>query len=248
MILSLARFFRLLIGILDLVLLTLILYPLSFLPKKWTKSFYPRLFHYWCKVFVSAFGIELRLHQKNKRPLPHHYIVISNHPSAFEDIGMPSLFNARFLAKREVEHWWIGGRIAKAGGTLFFHRESKEGRNEGTQKMIEVLEKGHNIGLYPEGGCKGRRINTPFRYGIFDISLKTNTPIIPVFLHYEIQEDFEWLTQHLLHKIWTILTSQNKRAHYYVYDAIYPSQFNNKEEYCQYVQDLYLDLQKRYLD
>lgn len=247
MILALLRFIRMMIAWMDLAILWLIIYPLSFLPRKLTTKFYPPLFHFFCKVFVDATGVKLKLHQKNKRPLPKQYIVISNHPSCFEDAGMPALFNARFLAKREVAKWWLVGRIAQAGEMLFFHRESKEGRKGASEDIIEALEAGDNVGLYPEGGCKGRRLNLPFKYGIFDISMQTGVPIIPVFLHYETQEDFEWLNQHLMVKIWAILTSQNKTANYYVFDAILPNQFESKEEFTQAVQDMYLEWQNKYL-
>ncbi len=248
MILSFFRLLRFLVGWVDLIVLWLIFYPLSFLPSKLTQKFYPRLFQYWCRKFVDAMGVDLKVHQKNKRRLPKQYIVISNHPSCFEDVGMSACFNARFLAKHEVEKWWFVGRMAKAGGALFVRRESKEDRAKAAEAMQEALANGDNIGIYPEGGCKGRRIHTPFRYGIFDVSIQADVPIIPVFLHHESQEDFEWLHQHLLVKIWKIMTSQNRRVNYYVYDAVYPSQFNTKQEYTQYMQDLYLDWQKRYFD
>lgn len=245
------RFFRLIrfiVGWIDVALLWLIVYPLSFLPKKVTTHFYPPLFRFFCRAFIDALGVNLKLHQKNKRALPDHYIVISNHPSCFEDVGMTALFNARFLAKQEVQNWWLVGRLAKAGEMLFFHRESKEGRHGASADLVEALENGENVGLYPEGGCKGRRIHTPFRYGIFDISLKTGVPIIPVFLHYETQQDFEWQNQLLIVKLWQIMTSQNRTANYYVYDAIHPSQFQSKEDYCQAVQDMYLNWQKQFLE
>jgi len=42
--------------------------------------------------------------------------------------------------------------------------------------------------------------------------------------------------------------SQNNRVNFYRYDAIDPKQFVNKEEYDEYVHDLYLKWQARYLD
>lgn len=73
-------------------------------------------------------------------------------------------------------------------------------------------------------------------------------PLLPVFLHYEAQEAFEWQHQHLLHKLWMIITSPNRRANYYVYDAIDPSQFKSKEALCHHVEQLYLAWQQSYLD
>lgn len=248
MILSLFQIIRLIIGIIDLVLVTVVVYTLTFLPEKYRKNWYRHLFRYWCWVFIRALRVNLYLHQKNQKELPKQYILIGNHPSAFEDIGMSALFNVYFLAKIEVKDWWIVGRISQAAGTYYVHRESKESRQEATDTLKEALSKGLNVGLYPEGGCKGRRIFTPFRFGVFELSLQTGVPIVPVFLHYESQQEFEWQSQHLLYKLWMIMRAQNRRVNYYIYDAISPVQFSSKEEYCEYVQNLYVEWQKRYLD
>ncbi len=248
MILSLLSFIRLIIGLVDLILITAVAYTLSFLPKQYRQHWYRPLFRFWCWVFIRALRVDLFLHQKNQRDLPKQYILISNHPSAFEDLGMSALFNTYYLAKMEMKDWWILGRISQAAGTIYVQRESKESRQIASETLQQALTDGLNVGIYPEGGCKGRRIFLPFRYGAFDLSMQTGVPIIPVFLHYEAQQEFEWQFQHLLYKLWMILRSQNRRANYYVYDALDPKQFASKEEYCEYVQNLYLEWQKRYLD
>lgn len=233
----------------ELAVLTAFLYMLSFLPKAWLRSWYFPLFRLWCRLFVHALGVDLHLHQKNTRLLPRQYILIANHPSAVEDVGIPTLFPVYSLAKEGVKDWWWAGRINVAAGTLFVERESAESRRAAAEQIEAELKKGHNVALYPEGGCKGRRIFSSFRYGAFDISLRTGIPILPLFLHYESQDDFEWRSpQTLPQKLWHFMTAQNNRANYYVYDAIDPKQFSSKEEYNQYVYNLYLAWQARYLD
>lgn len=248
MILPLLSLLITIIGFIDLIFVTSILYLLSFLPHSLLGHWYHTCFQYWCRVFIRALRIKLYVYQHYRHTLPKRYIVISNHPSAFEDIGMSSLFDAKFLAKKEVKDWWIVGRISAAAGTLFFDRESKAGREEAIQKLTETIESGSNVGLYPEGGCKGRRIYMPFQNGAFEVSMKTATPIIPVFLHYEAQEDFEWDHQHLVYKIWMILCAQNPRANYHIYDPIDPKDFPTKDALYKYVQSLYVEWEKRWLD
>ena len=230
-------------------LFTLILYLLSYLPRSLLKGVYFPLFQSWCRTFVRALGVDLRVHQKNTRPQPQHYILVANHPSAFEDIGIPAVFPVHSLAKIEVRDWWLVGRISTASGSLYVHRESKESRNAAAGEIETKLREGINIALYPEGGCKGRRIFDSFRYGAFDISLRTGIPVLPVFLHYESQDDFEWREpQTLLHKIWHMMSSRNKRANYYIYDAIDPADFSDKAAYADYVHGQYQQWQARYLD
>lgn len=233
---------------LDFVFLTLLMYLLTYLPKSVLVRFYPRLFRFWCNAFVHTLGVDLRLHQKNEFILPDRYILIANHPSAFEDIGVPALFPVYSLAKIEVKDWWFVGRISEAAGTLYVHRESRESRSEAAKDLEQALLNGKNIALYPEGGCKGRRIYKDFRYGAFDISLRTGIPILPVFLHYEAQDDFEWRPPQILpQKLWHFMISRNNRANYYVFDAIDPKQFDDKEQYMNHVHQLYLNWQEKYL-
>jgi len=234
---------------LELALFTLLMYLLSWLPRAVLKGFYFPLFRFWSRAFVRALGVDLRVHQKNTRPLPDQYILIANHPSAFEDIGIPAVFPVHSLAKIEVRDWWLVGRISMASGSLYVERESKESRNDAAVQIERELSEGKNIALYPEGGCKGRRIFESFRYGAFDISLRTGVPILPVFLHYESQDDFEWRApQTLLHKIWHMSTTRNNRVNYYIYDAFDPDQFTDKAAYAEYVHGKYLEWQARYLD
>ena len=236
-----------LIGWLELTLLTLILYLASFKNGN-TTAVYRRLFRHWCRVWAHALGVELRLHQKNARPLPNQFILIANHPSVFEDVGIPALFDADSLAKIEVRDWWIVGRISAAAGTLYVQRESRQSRTAASNTLAERLHSGRSVALYPEGGVKGKRIHDRFNYGAFEVSLRCGIPILPVFLHYEAQHDFHWHGQTLPKKLWEIMCAVNPRANYYVHDVVDPHDFDSKETYCAFVYQLYLDWQERYLE
>jgi 1-acyl-sn-glycerol-3-phosphate acyltransferase len=233
----------------ELAVLTLLLYILSWLPQALVSSYYKFLFRIWCSLFVRAVDVDLRLHEKNAKPIPKQYILIANHPSALEDVGVPSLFKVTMLAKAGVRQWWWVGRINQAAGTVFVKREDPESRRASVESLKGKLQRGDSIALFPEGGCRGRRIHTTFYSGAFEMSLNTGVPILPVFLHYEAQETFEWRDpQTLLHKFWHFMTSQNNRANYYVYDAIYPDEFTSKEEFAESVRQQYLKWQKKYLE
>jgi 1-acyl-sn-glycerol-3-phosphate acyltransferase len=249
MLLYIARWLRLAVGWLDFTVFTVGMYALSWLPDRRMRGWYPRLFQSWCRVFVRALNVDLRLHQKHRKPLPQHYILISNHPSAFEDIGVPALFNVVSLAKSEVKSWFIVGRITAAAGTMYVDRESAESRHAALDNMLAALQQGFSLAIYPEGGCKGRRLYTHFRYGAFEASIRSGIPIVPLFIHYEAQQDFEWQPPYtLLDKIRHFVTTRNNRANYYVFDPIYPQGFKDSVELNQHVYAMYLGWQAKYLE
>jgi len=234
---------------LELVVLTLTLYLISWLPKKFIRPFYHSLSCMWCRFFIRALGVKLYLHEKHAKVLPKQYILIANHPSALEDFGIPALFNVHPLAKQGVRDWFMIGRISYAADTIFVKRDDPDSRHAATDQLIELLNQGKNIALFPEGGCKGRRIFETLQYGAFDISIRTGIPILPVFLHYEAQDTFEWRNpQTLLDKLWHFMSSPNDRVNYYVHDALYPNDFKDKKSYSEYAHNLYLQWQSRYLE
>ena len=70
-----------------------------------------------------------------------------------------------------------------------------------------------------------------------------------MFLHYEAQETFEWHDPDtLIDKFRHFMTAQNNRANYYVYDAISPEGFADKQAFAGHVHGKYLEWQRRYLD
>lgn len=248
MIRSIARVLWLLLGWAELVLFTLLMYPLSYLPKSWLGTWYRRLFQAWSRTWVHALGVDLRLHHKNVHPLPKTFILIANHPSGFEDAGIPALFDVDSLAKQGVREWWLLGRISAAAGTIFVERESSPSRRAAARTIAERLHSGRNVALYPEGGIKGPRLQPSFRYGAFDISLQTGIPIVPVYLHYEALHDFHWGPHSLVGNMRNIMNSRNNRANYYLFDAIDPKLFHDKISYCEHVHGLYEQWQARFLD
>lgn len=242
-----ARAVRVLAGWLDLAAHTVLLWLLSLLPRAWTQSWYPRLFPGWCRSFVRALRVDLRVHQHYRDSLPSQYLLIANHPSAFEDIGIPALFPVDSLAKAEVRDWWIVGRISDRAGTLYVQRDSKASRQAAADAMVAALNRGRCIALYPEGGCKGRRLAARFHYGTFEVAQRANVPVVPVFIHYEAQEAFEWAGQTLPRKILDIATAPNRCAHYHVFDPFRPGHYADARALHDAVYAQYQRWQARFL-
>ena len=237
-----------LVAIADFIAFTALLWLLAWLP--WAGRRHPVacLFGAWSRAFVRALGVDLRLHQKNLQALPARYILIANHPSAFEDVGIPALFDVVSLAKVQVADWFVVGRISKAAGTLYVDRDDPASRDQAIEIMVNTVNAGQNICLYPEGGCKGRRLFHEFKSGAFEVSMRTGVPIVPVFLHYEAQDDFEWQGQTLPDRIRQMLFTVNDRANYYVFDPLEPQDYAYKYAMKAAAYEKYTDWNAKYLE
>lgn len=247
--LYLASLLRTLVGWLDLAAFTALMLLLALLPRPVLNRIYPPLFHAWCRCFVRALGVQLNVLQQYRGGLPKHYVLIANHPSAFEDVGIPALFPVRSLAKEEVRDWWILGRIAIAANSLFVKRESPTSRQAALQAIVDAVAAGDNIAIYPEGGCKGRRVAPRFFGGAFIAAHRTATPILPVFLHYEAQADFEWGPNETLpQKIIGIARARNRRVNVYIFDPIDPARFADANVLRAYCHSQYQQWQQRFLE
>jgi 1-acyl-sn-glycerol-3-phosphate acyltransferase len=222
------RFLIRLVAIADFIAFTALVWLLAWLPWPGRRHPVACLFGAWSRAFVRALGVDLRLHQKNLNALPARYILIANHPSAFEDVGIPALFDVVSLAKVQVADWFVVGRISRAAGTLYVDRDDPESRDQAIETMVNAVNAGQNICLYPEGGCKGRRLFHEFKSGAFEVSMRTGVPVLPVFLHYEAQDDFEWQGQTLPDRIRQMLFTVNDRANYYVFDPLDPKDYADK--------------------
>ena len=245
---ALTNLFLLPIIWLILIIFSIVLYLLSHLPKAFSGRYYHYLSRLWCRVFVRALDVDLRLVHKNDKPLPKQYILIANHPSALEDFAIPALFDIYPLAKIEVRDWFVLGRICDYAGTVFVERDSAGSRHAALKSLVTAVKAGKNIVIFPEGGCKGPRIYEKFQTGAFDIALQTGVPVLPVFLQYIDQQAFVWKKESLVKKLWQIFKTNNNRVNYHVHDAIEAENFDDKHQFAKHAHALYLEWQKEYLD
>ncbi len=224
-----------------LILLSMLLYILSYLPKRFSGRYYHHLSRVWCRLFVRGLDVDLRLVCHNKQPIPAQFILVANHPSALEDFGIPALFDIYPLAKAGVRDWFILGRISDYAGTIYVFRDNKNSRRAALQSLIDAARAGKSLVIFPEGGCKGRRIYKKFHTGAFDIAIQTGVPILPVYLEYVDEDTFEWLGQTLLMKLWQIFRSNKNRVNYHVFDAIEPDGFTDKVEFANQVHTRFVE-------
>lgn len=133
------------------------------------KSIFPRLF--WSR-FAHTLGLDIRVvgelaSKKSGRPV----IFVSNHCSWIDIPVVGGVLPGSFIAKGDIAKWPVVGAIAHLGRTVFVSRQrGSTGRER--DAMLEVLARGDNLILFPEGtSSDGSRV-LPFRSSFFALAEK----------------------------------------------------------------------------
>jgi 1-acyl-sn-glycerol-3-phosphate acyltransferase len=141
-------------------------------------------FKLWMGVYMPLAGCPVKRKGKEHFKKGENYIVAINHNS-FADVPVSSPWIPgpnKTLAKVEMARIPVFGVIYKAGSILV-DRKSKNSRADSFSKMLEMLDKGIHLCLYPEGTRnKTNEPLQPFYDGAFVIAIKAQKPVIPALI------------------------------------------------------------------
>ncbi|EID54012.1 lysophospholipid acyltransferase family protein [Saccharomonospora xinjiangensis] len=117
-------------------------------------------------------------------PGPVGTLIVANHRSWLDIVGLLAIEPVAFLAKREVESWpWVSS-IASRHGTVFVDRWALRTLPEAVAAVADRLRSGRSVVVFPEATTfcsdKGGR----FRPAAFQAALDAGAPIRPVSLSY----------------------------------------------------------------
>jgi 1-acyl-sn-glycerol-3-phosphate acyltransferase len=102
----------------------------------------------WSGGLMWIFGF--RLHRIGT-PLPGAVLFVANHVSWVDISMLHSQRMMGFVAKREIAGWPVVGWLAARGQTIFHQRGSTESLGGVMQLMVERLQQGKAVGVFPEG-------------------------------------------------------------------------------------------------
>ena len=120
--------------------------------------------------FARALGLDVRVvgelaTKSSDRPV----IFVSNHSSWVDVPVVGGVLPGSFIAKGDIERWPVVRTIARLGRTVFVSRQRISSGRE-RDAMREVLARGDNLILFPEGtSSDGSRV-LPFRSSFFALA------------------------------------------------------------------------------
>ena len=128
----------------------------------WTKSF----------VLISHMKIEV----VGTPPKPPFFLV-TNH-LGYADIGaIRTVAKGIFVAKAEIENWFLAGRIVRDMGAIFIDRTNRRDIPRAGEEIIERLDQGEGVIVFPEGvSTKGEEV-LAFNSSFFEFAAKSGVPV-----------------------------------------------------------------------
>ena len=136
---------------------------------------------WWAGTVCRIFGVRRR---KSGDIPSGAQLVVANHISWLDIQLLHSLSAMGFVGKSEIGTWPIVGWLAKVGGTVFHERGSHDSASGVTASMIQRLEEGGKVAIFPEGGIlPGDRVKM-FHARLFGAAIEADVPVQPVALRY----------------------------------------------------------------
>lgn len=149
------------------ILWTLLLVPaqaVAVLLKLRASETIPMFYHRACCRLVG-----LHVTVKGERATERPTLFISNHSSYIDIAVFGSLIPGSFVAKAEIAGWPVFGMLAKLQRSVFVDRRM---RSTGRQRdeIVQRLEGGENLILFPEGTSNDGNAVLPFRSALLSVA------------------------------------------------------------------------------
>lgn len=171
--------------LLNFIVSLIILYPLFFIllsKKKW----YPMAFKLkkmWAFWIFAIPGVFTKIKYKHpKEALPKNAVYCANHGSYLDIIACYIVIPTYFISvgKKELDNVPLFRRFFKDMNILV-DRKSITGAHKAYRRSCDVIDEGHSIFLFPEGGIlsnDGRLHN--FKNGAFKLAIEKQVPVVPI--------------------------------------------------------------------
>ncbi len=123
----------------------------------------PRYFH---RNMCRALGIEV---MATGVPEAGPVLYVANHISWSDIIVLGGQVIGSFVAKADVAHMPLLGKLADLQFTIYVERERRSRTVEQRNEITERLLMGHNIILFPEGTSSEGNVVLPFKTSLFSV-------------------------------------------------------------------------------
>lgn len=168
----------------------------------------------WAQGFLARAGVTLRIQGQPCTQGP--VLLVANHQSWLDIPTLHAGHSCRFVSKAEIARWPIVGRLAAAAGTLFIQRGSRRDTQRIVQAMVQALQAGDMVTVFPEGTVGNGRDLLPFHGNTLQAAIDADVPVQPVAMTFVDAHTGQasylpceaYLDEPMLRSLWRTLQSQ----------------------------------------
>lgn len=133
---------------------------------------------------LKALDVELSVCGRENLPDGRSLLVAANHVSILDIFALSACVPTGFIAKQEIRSWPLIGKLVANIGTVFIDRTSRKDTDTVVRAVNQALERGENICFFPESKTSEGLSLLPFKAALFQASVDTGSPVLPVVLRY----------------------------------------------------------------
>jgi 1-acyl-sn-glycerol-3-phosphate acyltransferase len=131
-------------------------------------------FRSWAHAFVKI--ARLKIEVVGSRPRPPFFLV-SNHLSYTDVAVLRAVAEGVFVAKGEIDSWFLAGRIVRDMGTIFINRQNRRDIPRAGSQILEALDRGEGVIVFPEGtSTKGEEV-LKFNSSFLEFAAQSDLPV-----------------------------------------------------------------------
>ena len=132
------------------------------------------IFRAWARAFVKISKMKIEVVGS---PPPPPFFLVSNHLSYTDVPALCAVTKGVFVAKGEIESWFMAGRIVRDMGTIFINRQNRRDIPRAGAEIIKRLEQGEGVIVFPEGtSTKGETV-LPFNSSVLEFAAQKDLPV-----------------------------------------------------------------------
>jgi 1-acyl-sn-glycerol-3-phosphate acyltransferase len=132
------------------------------------------IFRTWARAFVKILGMKIEVIGKAPEP---PFFLVSNHLSYVDIPALRAVAEGVFVAKGEIENWFMAGKMVGDLGQIFINRQKKRDIPRAGSEIIEKLSAGEGVIIFPEGtSSKGDEV-LPFNSSFLEFASRTDLPV-----------------------------------------------------------------------
>ena len=167
------------------VIMTLGLYSVwftasFFIPNKqlWRQT----VFGAWARSFIKIARIKVEIVGSAPRP---PFFLVSNHLTYTDIPLLRSIVASIFVAKGEIEGWFMAGRIVRDMGAIFIDRQNRRDIPRAGSLILKALEGGEGVVVFPEGtSTKGEEV-LKFNSSFLEFAAQRDLPVYYASISYK---------------------------------------------------------------